>query len=200
MRSALGLGEPAWVDTVRKMSEGLAGPQNLRLALGNVGFASDIAAYTGLRKSIAENLRVPRLFGIESPVAALLRMPVMPFDISETLRRYTGEPVWEFFEAMQEAGLVAGRWERQALWYLLSQLGPYELRRLAPLARAEVEAVVLYALEAVVADGELVPALRTRGRAGATSRELPPHPARPHAVAGGGALLRGSERLALSRA
>lgn len=150
MRSALGVGEPAWVNTVRMMTDGLVGPQNLRVGLGDLGLASSVAA----------SLKLTHLLGIQSPAAAVLRMPMMRFDIGETLRRYTGEPLRDFFEAMQEAGLVADRWECRALWYLLSQFGPYELRHLAPLSRTEVEAAVLYALEAVVADGVVVPALR----------------------------------------
>jgi hypothetical protein len=70
----------------------------------------------------------------------------------------------EFAELMEEAGRVMDQWEQRALWFLLSQLGPYTLRHLSGLSKAHVEAAVLDALEAVVLDGEFVQAVRAAVR------------------------------------
>jgi hypothetical protein len=68
---------------------------------------------------------------------------------------------WErsrlFFEAV---AAVASEWEGKALWFVLSSLPMGRLRSLAGRDREQVEEAVLRALEAVVAGGEFVPALR----------------------------------------
>jgi hypothetical protein len=151
MQATLGLGEPAWMKTVRKMTDVLLGPQRLRLAIDDLGV---------IGRPFEPAFKLPRLLGVEPLTMALLRTPTPPLNVSEMLRRYTGEPLRELFEAVEEAGVVADRWERFALWYLLSQLGLFDLRRLRALSRPEVEAAVLFALEAVVTGGEVVPAFR----------------------------------------
>ena len=85
----------------------------------------------------------------------------MPFvDIGKTLQTYA-QPLRELAEALEEAGRFMVHWERRALWFLLAQFGVHSLRCLATLDdEAGVEEAMLHALEAVVADGEVVPALR----------------------------------------
>lgn len=153
MRTGLALGAPAWMETVRTMSDGLLGMQTVQ-ALGDAG--------RGVVSSLKLDPEAAALLRIQSQ-AALWRMPVMPglVDLGETLQRYIRAPLWEFPEEWEEADRFMERWERQALWYLLSQFGLHALLRLAKLGRAEVEEVLLQALEAVVTDGEVVPALRT---------------------------------------
>jgi hypothetical protein len=152
MRDMLGLGKPAWMESVQKMTDRFLGPH------GHLG--GDLL---GLQRTVEASLSLQRLFGVDPTKAALLRMPVMPtmpFDTSEMFKRFTGAPLQEFFEAVEEAELVAQRWEQRALWYLLSQFGLHDLRLLSSLTRPEVEDAVLFALESVVTDGEVVVALR----------------------------------------
>jgi hypothetical protein len=170
VRDMLGLGKPAWMETVQKMTDRLLGPR------GHLG--GDLL---GLQHTVEASLSLERMFGVDPTKAAVLRMPVMPtlpslpFDTSEMFTRLTGAPLEEFFEAVEEAELVAQRWEQRALWYLLAQLGLHDLRRLSSLTRAEVEDAVLYALEAVITDGEVVVALRA-------AVERAPHLAKLHRV------------------
>lgn len=64
---------------------------------------------------------------------------------------------------------VAKRWETSALWFLLSILSVGQLVALARMERAEVEAVLLDALEIVVTTGTFTAALM------ATVRKAPPY-------------------------
>jgi hypothetical protein len=151
-RSVLGLGEPAWMKTVRNMSDDLLGAQTMRVALGNFDFTGS-ALPVGLT----------RVFAPSSPLA-LMRLPAFPLKgIDDFLRRYS-EPMREFAALMEEVGRVMNRWEQRALWFLLSQLGPYTLRHPSGLSETQVEGAVLDALEAVVVDGEFVPAVRAAVR------------------------------------
>jgi hypothetical protein len=135
MQAALGLGEPAWLQTVR-------------------GMTTDVALHRGVVSGLS--------VGVHGPLGAssLLRIPGLPFvDIGKTLRDFI-DPLREVRELFEEVGRFMSRWERQALWFLLAQLGLHAWRRLANLGRAEVEEVVLHALQVVATDGEVVPALR----------------------------------------
>ena len=151
-RSILGLGEPTWMKTVRKMSDDLLGTKTMQVALGNLDLMQ-AAVPAGL----------PGMLGPSSALA-LMRLPAFPLTgIDDFLRRYS-QPMRDFAELMEEVGRVMDRWEQRALWFVLSQLGPYTLRHLAGLSEAEVEAAVLDALEAVVVDGGFVSALRAAVR------------------------------------
>jgi hypothetical protein len=153
LRSVLGLGEPAWMKTVRKMSDDLLGTKTMQVALGNFNLMHG-----------AVPAGPPGITGPSLSALALLRLPTFPLTgIDDFLRRYS-EPMREFAELMEEVGRVMDRWEQRALWFVLSQLGPYTLRHLAGLGEAEVEAAVLDALETVVVDGEFVPAVRAAVR------------------------------------
>jgi hypothetical protein len=152
-RWVLGLGEPAWMKTVRKMSDELLGAKTMQVALGTFDLMQG-AVPAGL----------PGMLAPSSSAVALMRLPAFPLTgIDDFLRRYS-EPMREFAELMEEVGRVMDRWEQRALWFVLSQLGPYTLRHLAGLSETEVEAAVLDALEAVVIDGEFVPAVRAAVR------------------------------------
>jgi hypothetical protein len=67
------------------------------------------------------------------------------------------EESWRFFEVVDA---VARVWEGHALWFIISSLPLGDWRMLADLDREQVEEVILRALEAVVADGKFVAALR----------------------------------------
>jgi hypothetical protein len=135
VQAVLGLGEPAWLQTVK-------------------GMTTDVALHRGIVAQVNVGLAGP--LGVSS----LLRMPALPFvDIGKTLRDFI-DPLREARELFEEVGRFMSRWEQQALWFLFAHLGLRAWRRLANLGRAEVEEVVLHALEVVVTDGEVVPALR----------------------------------------
>ena len=64
-------------------------------------------------------------------VSSLLRMLALPFvDIGKTLRDFI-DPLREVRELFEGVGRFMSRWERQALWFLLAQLGLRAWRRLA---------------------------------------------------------------------
>lgn len=60
----------------------------------------------------------------------------------------------------EETDQFLQRWERDALWLLFLHVGVGAAHSLASLSRAEVEAIVLLALETIYADGKYIPALR----------------------------------------
>jgi hypothetical protein len=87
--------------------------------------------------------------GVQRP--AIVTLPPVLSHVS-TLQRD-----WSLYEAVVA---VAGEWEENALWFVLSDLPLRCLLLLKGLDRAQVEEAVLDALEAVVAEGRLVAALR----------------------------------------
>lgn len=97
--------------------------------------------------------------GVASLVAQMTRPAVMLPNFAGQLRGLF-EPLAGWRETWQELGQFIRRWEQKALWFLLSGLKFAVSQALGTLDEAEVEGVVLDALEAVVADGEFVPALR----------------------------------------
>ena len=60
----------------------------------------------------------------------------------------------------EEADQFLQKWERDALWLLFLHVSVGAGRSLAALSRAEVEAIVLLALEGIYSDGKYIPALR----------------------------------------
>ncbi len=110
--------------------------------------------------------QLPRVGGITSSLLALrelgtLRLKVqMPTiqPLSSTISFLNEfEKSRRFFEAVDS---VAREWEGNALWFVLSSLPMGALRMLVDLDREQVEEVILRALEAVIADGKFVAALR----------------------------------------
>jgi hypothetical protein len=92
---------------------------------------------------------------------ALLRTSVQMPSLQPLSSAFSLLREWErsqlFFEAV---AAVASEWEGRALWFVLSSLPMRRLRSLAGRDREQVEEAVLRALEAVVVEGEFVPALR----------------------------------------
>lgn len=92
---------------------------------------------------------------------ALLRTSIQMPSLQPLSSAFSLLREWErsqlFFEAV---AAVASEWEGRALWFVLSSLPMGRLRSLAGHDREQVEEAVLRALEAVVAEGEFVPALR----------------------------------------
>lgn len=132
--TVLGLGEPPWLQTVKHMTTAVALHRGVvsQLNLGLRPFASS----SRLRTAALSFVDIHTTF---SNIVASLR---------------------ELGERLEQARRFMFVWERRALWFLLARLGLRAWRWLADLDPAEVEEVILDALEVVVTDGEVIPALR----------------------------------------
>jgi hypothetical protein len=114
------------------------------------------SSITSVTKAMAEAALGPLAKNIAS-----LGAITMPNPLVEVLER--GREIDAAIER------VAKRWEESALWFLLSILSVGQLVALARMERAEVEAVLLDALEIVVTTGTFTAALM------ATVRKAPPY-------------------------
>jgi hypothetical protein len=106
---------------------------------------------------LAKNIASLGTITVPSPLAGI----TMPNPLVEILER--GREIDAAIER------VAKRWEESALWFLLSILSVGQLVALARMERAEVEAVLLDALEIVVTTGTFTAALM------ATVEKAPPY-------------------------
>jgi hypothetical protein len=147
----IGRGKPPPWQTLDKAVSGLIATQNLQRVV------ADVVRQGQMTKLALGGLSGP--VGVASLVARMTR-PAFSFpDFGGQFRRFL-EPLGEWRETLEEAGSFARQWQQTALWFLLSGLGFSVSRRLGSLDKAEVEAVVVDALESAIADGEFVPALR----------------------------------------
>jgi hypothetical protein len=145
--------KPPWWQSLDKASSGsgAVATQNLYRATADIR-RHENSAKLGLGP-------VSCHMGVASLVAQMTRPTLMLPDFAGRLRGLF-DPMAEWRETWHEAGRFVRRWEQTAIWFLLSGLGFAVSQPLGTLNRAEVEAVVLDALESVVADGEFVAALR----------------------------------------
>jgi hypothetical protein len=101
-------------------------------------------------------------FGVPSNIATTIEAlggQRRALEMAETWRRLL-EPLRGVAERAEVFARFLARWEQRAFWFLLSRLGWGAAQRLYALDEDEVEDAVLRALEAVVTDGEFIPALR----------------------------------------
>lgn len=147
----IGRGKPPPWQTLDKAVSGLIATQNLQRVV------ADVVRQGQMTKLALGPLSGP--VGVAS-LASRMARPAFSFpNVGGQFRRFL-DPLGEWRETLEEAGSFARQWQQTALWFLLSGLGFSVSRRLGSLDKAEVEAVVLDALESVIADGEFVPALR----------------------------------------
>jgi hypothetical protein len=106
----------------------------------------NISAHTSLhRPGLSELLVAPRTIGVTSLVS--------PSAVTEAF-----EKARPFYAAVEK---VAKRWEQSALWFMLSSLSIGHLLRFAEMDSAEIEFVLLGALETIVTHDEYPQALRS---------------------------------------
>ena len=143
------LGKRPWWPDVAK-------PPGWRVAR-TAGLGQAFAAVAGQRLGFSQYAY--RIQGSAAARALFPRVVLPSFklpDFGGQLRDSLGK--WT--ELFDEVAAFVRRWQQRALWYLLSGLPLGVTRQLGGLTEAEVEAAVVDALEAVMTDGEFVPALR----------------------------------------
>ena len=132
-RGLLGIGEAPWMKALANTKANIGVLAVSRTLLGTSGLG---AGYASLLPSIPSILTAVESFGRQMRLT------------QDTLSWY------------EETDQFLQRWERDALWLLFLHVGVGAARSLASLSRAEVEAIVLLALETIYSDGKYIPALR----------------------------------------